>query len=429
MASLLALLCGAVPSLAAPGVPCSFYGVAAPASFNESVAAAVASSGVGSVRIDMQLGGGDEWSEERLAAYAAVFDAARSAGLEPVAVLGTGVVPSSQAAWNDDGDGDGNNAFVEAFASTSASLVERFATRVSRWEVWLAPNCYTNPGYASQPQAAGCTYLLPRVFGTMMSEVYRRVRVLVDAGAVSLVSGGLLTDEGGPFFSGEDYLDELYAQPLWDDLEASTGRRYPWDRLGVQLYVNENLPTDGAVANAYLDSLRNLAGERGDASRFMITEVGWSSLLLGESLQAENLSVTYGLLASRNDVAGVSWAMFRDVPAADLYYGLVDPNGAAKEALGAMQAAAQDCTADAGEGGGTSVSVGGSGPAGGGLSTTGGAQADPRGGGGQDSCGCTAAGAGERRWWAVSVPFVLGIAFGARRWRRTPRLRDSTTTP
>ena len=426
-----AVVCAASLAHAAPGVPCAFYGVAAPLPLDAALATEVASTGARAVRVEMVAGAGGTFDDAQLAGYDTLFDTLEAAGLTPIGVLGTLVVPTTQAEWNDDADGDGNNAFVEEFATASAGLVERFATRVSRWEVWGGPNCWTSPDYLTNPQGAGCTYLLPRVFGRMMSEVYLRARVLVDVGAISFTAGGLATDDSGPFYTAETYLDELYAQPMWDDLEADTGRRYPWDLLGVQLYLAQATQVDEGTISDHLDAIRTIVAARTDASSFAITEVGWSSLTVGEDLQAANLSTTFDALASRDDVASASWSLYRDIPPSDLYYGLVSETGEAKAAAEAMQAAAEGCTPGedpGGEGGGTSVS--GSGPSGGGFSTTGGGTAPPLGGPrGENSCSCRAAGSGARSWGAGASILMLGGVMAARRRRRSPEARGRRVTP
>lgn len=426
LATSAALAGAAAPALAAPGVPCAFYGLSPGATLDAEALEGIAAAGAGSVRIELR-GGAAGWDEETLAAYDAVVDAARAAGLEPVGLLATGVVPGGQAAWNDDADGDGYNPYVEDFAITTAALVDRFAGRISRWEIWTGPNCWTNPDYLLDPQAAGCTYLLPRVFATMLAEAYRRNRALVDVGGVSFTSGGLLTDDSGPFFSAEDYLDELYAGPAWDALEGDTGRRYPWERIGVQLYVDQLVPTDGALAAAYLDAIDAVAAARADTASISITEVGWSSMLVGEDIQAENLSAAFELLASRPDVADASWSSYRDQPAADGYFGLVTEAGAPKPALAAFQGAAEGCEASGGEGGGGGGSSG-SGPSGGGSVTGGLGTAPPLGGPrSESSCSCAAAGADRGGRGHAAALLVLGVASAiraARAGRRRSRRRE-----
>lgn len=418
-----ALAGAAAPALAAPGVPCSFYGLSPGATLDAATLEDIAAAGAGSVRIELR-GGAAGWDDATLAAYDAVVDAARAADLEPVGLLATGVVPGGQAAWNDDADGDGYNPYVEEFATTTAVLVDRFAGRISRWEIWTRPNCWTNPDYLLDPQAAGCTYVLPRVFATMLAEAYRRNRALVDVGAVSFTSGGLLTDDSGPFFSAEDYLNELYAEPAWDALEGDTGRRYPWERVGVQLYVDQLVPTDGALAGSYLDAIAAVAAARADTAFISITEVGWSSMLVGEDIQAENLTTAFELLASRPDIADASWSSYRDQPAADGYVGLVTESGAPKPALAAFQAAAEGCeSAGAGGGGGSGGSSSGSGPIGGGSVAGGLGTAPPLGGPrGESSCSCAAAGA-DRGGRGHAAALLVLVAASAIRTARAGRRR------
>jgi len=427
---------GSAPVHAAPGVPCGFYGInpGAPVSQGEvlldpAYADRLAASGAGAVRIDFRLDGAAAWDAEQLSRYEAIVDAALAAGLEPLGLIAYEAVPAGQESWNDDPDGDGYNDYVAAFAATAQVLMGHFAGSVRRWEVWNEPNCWSNPDYATDPQNAGCSYLLPRVFAAMMTEVYLRNEPLLQAGALSLVSGGLFAhDIGGASSPATDYLGELYAQEgAWDALEVNAGRRYPWDSLGYHLYVDQEALTDGALLTAYLDAVRDLSGQRGDEAPFAVTEIGWSTLSLTEEVQAENLSVAFNLLSAREDVAGAYWFSYRDAPADDLFFGLASETDVPKLALAALQGAAEGCVrvpseTDGGGSGGagpgsSGVGMGGPGPAGGGT-------APPLGGPArEDSCSCTAAGAGGRQREAASLLLLSGAALALR--LAAPRRRRS----
>ncbi|HEX7604742.1 MAG TPA: hypothetical protein VF316_24155 [Polyangiaceae bacterium] len=244
---------------AAPGVPCAFYGLNAGAPvwngqvfFDVPFAKALAQTGAHAVRIDFRLDGAASWDAAKLAQYDAIVDAALAAGLEPLGLMAYEAVPGDQVAWNDDPNLDGYNAYVGDFAAASATLLSHFAGKIPRWELWNEPSCWSNPMYASDPQHAGCTYLLPRVFAKLMAEVYVKNAALLASKQVSLVSGGLFAhDIGGSFTTAADYLGEVYAQGVWDWMQANEGRRYPWDALGYHLYEVRALMTSRCVASAW----------------------------------------------------------------------------------------------------------------------------------------------------------------------------------
>jgi hypothetical protein len=232
-----------------------------------------------------------------------------------------------------------------------------------------------------------------------------------------MISGGLLAhDIGGSVSPATDYLGEVYAEGVWDWLEANEGRRYPWDRLGYHLYVDQGVVTDGATISAYLSAVRDLAGQSGDASPFSITEIGWTTAAVSEDVQAENLTAAIGLLSVRADVADAHWFSFRDAPAADLYFGLTTEGGATKAALAAFQAAADEC--DGGEGGGGGSATGTSAASGGmgsGAATTGGGDyGDYDSAQRESSCSCVAAGAGGRARQGAWLLLIGGAAIAGR---------------
>lgn len=362
----------APPALGAQGVPCSFYGVdpGAPVQggkviLDDDRAEQLARAGAGAVRVEFRLDGGEAWDDERLDDHDAAIDAALAAGLEPLGVLSHRAVEGGQALWNDDRDGDGNNRYVESFADTAERLMTHFAGRVVRWEIWSQPNCAVRPDFALDPANAGCTYVLPRVLGQILAQIRARNEALFNAGELSLITGGLLaSDDGAPSPAG-DYLRELYDLPVWDELEARYGERYPWSHVGHQVFVNQFGEVDPAALDGALDEARDAAERAGDESPIVVTGMAWSTTLVGEELQAANLTASLELLSARRDVAGVVWASFQDAAGDDRLYGLVDETGAGKLALAALREAAAGCEPGEGEAPGGGSGDGGSGSSGG----------------------------------------------------------------
>ena len=441
----LALLYIAGSASAAP-VPCTFYGINPGAPvwngqvlLDASYAAALNASGARTVRVDFRLDGAASWDAAKLAQYDGIIDDVRAAGLEPLGLLGYEGVIGSQVDWNDDADGDGYNPYVDAFASTTEVLFNHFQGKIRRWEIWNEPDCWSNPSYASDPQHAGCTYLLPRVLAKLLAEIYVRNEALLSGGQVSLVSGGLFAhDIGGSYSPATGYLGEVYDQGVWDWLEANAGRRYPWDNLGYHLYVEQGQATDGQLMTSYLDDVRTLADSRTDPASFAITEFGWTTAGVSPSVQAANLTAAFDLFATRSDVADAYWFSYRDAPAANLYFGLTDDNGTPKEALAAMQAVSADCIPEQGGGGAGGQGAGDAGQGGQGGeagAASGGHGAGPGTGGqgasgasgsavvaddaSEGGCGCRLAAAAGPRGSIATVLGLLGL--GALRRRRSAR--------
>ncbi|MBI5535322.1 MAG: hypothetical protein HY898_21520 [Deltaproteobacteria bacterium] len=356
MRSVVPLLALAVATLASsaaatPGVPCRYYGINAGAPvWNGTIvvdtffAQQMAASGAYAVRIDFLLDGASQWDGAALGKYDAVVDAVIAAGLEPLGMMNYGAAVGGQAQWNDDPDQDGSNDYVVSFATGSQAVIEHFADRIKRWEIWNEPSCWSNPNWATDPQNAGCSYLLPRVFAKLMAEVYVRNEAVLKAHQISLVSGGLFAhDIGGSLTTATDYMSEVYAQGVWDWMQANKQRRYAWDYLGYHIYVEQGALTDGTKLAVYADDMRQLATQNNDPAPFSLTEIGWTTAAVSEHVQAVNLETTYVTLAARADVDQVFWFSFRDAPGADLYFGIRDGIGAPKEAVEAMIAVSAGC--------------------------------------------------------------------------------------
>ncbi|WP_437958227.1 hypothetical protein WME76_00300 [Sorangium sp. So ce119] len=363
----------APPALGAQGVPCGFYGVdpgaavqAGKVILDEDRVEQLARAGAGAVRVEFQLDGDDAWDDDKLDEYEAVIDAVVDAGLEPLGLLSHRAVRGGQDRWNDDGDGDGNNRYVEEFADTAEALMTRFAGDVVRWEIWSQPNCAVNPDVAADPANAGCTYVLPRVLAQILAQIRVRNEALFNAGELSLITGGLLVSDDAQVPSPPvDYLRELYDQRVWDDLEATYGERYPWAHVGHQVFVSQFGEIDPAAITGYLDEVRDVAEQAGDESAGVVTGMAWATGLVGEELQAANLTAAFDLLSARKDIAGVVWAGFQDAVSDDASFGLVDETGAAKLALAALRASANGCEPGEGEGPGGGSGNGGNGSSGG----------------------------------------------------------------
>lgn len=420
----------APPALGARGVPCGFYGIdpgapvdAGEVSLDDDSAERLARAGAGAVRVEFLLDGADAWDEDKLEEYNSIIDAVRAAGLEPIGLLSYRTLGRGQDVWNDDPDRDGNNPYVEEFAETAEVLMTEFAGRVVQWEIWSQPNCSEVSDPTLDPENAGCTFVLPRVLAQILAQIRIRNAALFNVDKLSLTTGGLLaSDDAAAPFTGVDYLRELYAQPVWDDLEARFGRRTPWSRLGQQLFFHQDSEVDPVALGDYLDELRDLAEDEGDESPFAVTGMAWSTARVGEELQAANLTTSLELLSARDDVAGVVWASFQDAPLDEQTFGLVDDVGVAKLALAAFRESAADCKAAPGEGTGSSGGSGSSGGASGGsLPGSSGQVGRPIDGKRRESACSYAAGAtseGGRRsdvgWLAL---FAIG-AIAMVRWRR-----------
>ncbi|MCC6491678.1 MAG: hypothetical protein IT424_01510 [Pirellulales bacterium] len=282
-------------------------------------AALFAATGTKAIRVNFRLDGAAAWGAPQLNAYDQIIQNAAGAGLTVLGLLSNESVAGGQTLWNDDPDGDGRNAYVASFADAALLLVDRYKNDVKQWEVWNEPNAWTNPGYQSNPQQAGGTYILPRVYAELLSQTYRKLNVgpnsLLDDHGVKLASGGLLAhDIGGSFSTAMDYMQQVYSRTgVWNSLQADAGRRYPWDDFGYHFYISQGSLFSQTQLNNYFTAVRNTQSTNGDPSPILVTEFGWQTVGTNtEELQRQNMASAYDYLESRDYVSGTYWYQWTD---------------------------------------------------------------------------------------------------------------------
>lgn len=281
-------------------------------------AAAFAATGTQSIRVNFRLdSGATSWNATQLAMYDQVIANARNAGLQVLGLFSNETVAGGQAAWNDDPDLDGFNSYVSQYASTAQLLVNRYQNDVRQWELWNEPNAWTNPGYASNPQNAGGTYILPRVYARLLSETYRALDAdsLVGPNGAQLVSGGLFAhDIGGSFSTALDYMQQVYNQNgVWNAMQADFGRRYPWDEFGYHFYISQGSAVSTAQLASYFNAVRSTQASHNDPANVVVTEFGWQTVGTNtQELQRDNMATAYDYLESRSYVSGTYWYQWTD---------------------------------------------------------------------------------------------------------------------
>lgn len=324
-----------------PAVADTFHGLNAGAPvWNGNVlltpqaASAFAATGTGSVRVNFRLdSGATSWDTTQLAMYDQVIANARNAGLEVLGLFSNETVAGGQVAWNDDSDGDGMNGYVADFASTAQLLVDRYQTDIQTFEIWNEPNAWSNPGYASDPQNAGGTYILPRVYANLLSETYRALddSSLIGPGGVKLATGGLLAhDIGGSFSTAMPYMQQVYDQsPVWNSFESDFGREYPWDSFGYHFYISQGSLVDTSQIASYFNAVRNGQAANNDSSDIFVTEFSWQTVGTNtQELQRDNMATAYDFMESQPYITRTYWYQWTDdVTGA---WGLVDGVGAPK---------------------------------------------------------------------------------------------------
>ncbi|WP_425400798.1 glycosyl hydrolase [Aeoliella sp.] len=295
---------------------------------------AFAATGTESIRVNFRLdAGATSWNANQLAMYDQVVANARNAGLEILGLFSNETVAGGQVAWNDDLDGDGLNSYVANFASTAELLVDRYQTDIRTFEIWNEPNAWSNPNYASDPQNAGGTYILPRVYANVLSETYRALAdsSLVGPGGVQLATGGLLAhDIGGSFSTAMPYMQQVYDQSsVWSSFQNDYGREYPWDKFGYHFYISQGTPLATSQIDSYFNAVRSGQAANNDSSDVIVTEFSWQTVSTNtQEFQRDNMAIAYDYMEAQPYITRTYWyAWTDDVTGA---WGLVDGNGQPK---------------------------------------------------------------------------------------------------
>ena len=345
--------------------------------FTDAVAAKMAEAGAGWVRINFRLGGFRDWTETDTFGYSAldlydqVVANASNNNLKVLGLLSNESWRGDQSEWQansaerDGGNGD-NEYLRNVSLNAAVILAEHFAGRVDLWEVWNEPNAYTT--YSDEEGYIGSSFIYPSNFAWLLRHVYEDVKTaeisgerFVSGGVFGHDLGGLATIvEGRPVIkrgdpmrpgygvrlerdskrssaassvseSGSDYLRATYDQGKanagWEDLKATYGS-YPLDGIGQHLYIDQGGATSAEKIGTYLRDVRDAYTAYEDektAKQTLVTEVGWATDRVSKRTQADNLKTAYGEFKETTYLQTAYWFQLRDIPPADLYYGLLTP--------------------------------------------------------------------------------------------------------
>ena len=296
--------------------------------FTENKASKISATGCRAVRINFRLDYPTRttWDASLLATYDNIIDRADRHGLVVLGLLSNESVLRDQTQWNAPPDADGMNAYVPAFADTALLLIERYKDRGKRWKDWNDPSCWRNPNWFNDPQNAGCTYVLPPVYANLLAETYRICeltddRKLLSDNGITLCSGGLLAhDIGGGFSTAMDYMQRVYDQTqVWNAFETEAGRRYPWDFFGYHYYLAGGTSITTSKLNAYFNAVRNTQSANNDPTPILLTEFGWNTASLSETLQRNNMRTAYDHMETLSYIAGTYWYQWTDEPFPNLW--------------------------------------------------------------------------------------------------------------
>lgn len=218
--------------------------------------------------------------------------------------------------------GSGDNTYIQNFETHAARvLIPHFAGKIDNWEVWNEPN-------------APLTYIYPSNFAWLLRRTYVAAK---DSGVpgLTMVSGGVLSTHSQASTTltsantGADYLRDTYAQGKahadWETLKSTYGS-YPLDVIGQHLYIDQWGRTKANRIEKAMSLVHDayVAGEGGSTSKKThVTEMGWSTSLVSERIQADNLGTAYAKLKQLTYTPRTYWFFLQDIPVANLFHGLL----------------------------------------------------------------------------------------------------------
>ncbi|HZT42987.1 MAG TPA: VCBS repeat-containing protein [Chthonomonadaceae bacterium] len=311
--------------------------------FTPAVAGQLRQAQVGWVRMEFRLvNGNTTWNAAMLGYYDTVVNTARANGLQVLGLIDYTSWPGSQSDWTannyENTGANGDNSFIDNFAANAAvPIIAHFHDRVKIWEIWNEPNAWTsNP---SQGVYTGGTFIYPSNFSQLLARTYADVKEINGLRDVQLISGGVFGhDIAGKNYedAGAQYIDDTYNVGINTvgsfSYAMSHWGTYPLDGIGQHIYIDQGTTTTSGAIQQYCDWVRQAYTKyegTGTSKHSFITEFGWSTSNVSQSVQDQNLTTAFHVLegGTVNYVQTAIWFNWQDNVAAGLYFGVLDSGG------------------------------------------------------------------------------------------------------
>jgi hypothetical protein len=290
-------------------------------------------TGAGWVRLNFRLG---PWSSDTAAFYSAydtIVNRLRARGLQVVGLMSNESWPGGQSDWTannwENTGGDGYNSYIDQFGYAFGRMASHWQGKIRYWEVWNEPNCWNDnpaPGVYT-----GGSFIYPSNFAALLTHCHSQVHYYSSLD-VKVISGGLFGHDIGGFGqgpAGATYLNDTYNVGI-----NHTGKfawamgaygQYPLDAVGQHLYLNQGGNVSTSWFATYLDYVHNVVTAwegAGSPKKTWITEFGWTTNEVNETIQSNNLNAAYNVLKGKSYVASGIWFNLDDNPPGNGYYGL-----------------------------------------------------------------------------------------------------------
>jgi len=305
----------------------------------------------GWVRLNFRLGAHyhdwttpDSRGKSALDQYDVVVNACLAKGLHILGLIGNEAWPGHQSDWcagnAENGQGNGDNPYMQALTNAFGVITRHYSGAISNYEIWNEPDAWnTNP---SPPVYQGGSFIYPSNFAWLLHHVYN-----ARPAGITIISGGLFGQNiGGQANPGDAYLRDTYRQGKalanWNT-DLQTYGSYPLDAIGQHIYVDQGGGTAATTIQYFLDAVHNAAAQNEPppmGKPTVVTEIGWNTASVSESIQASNLDVSFGCINQTSYVTRAFWFDTQDggpVPS-DFNWGVFHIDSTPKPSVKTFQA-------------------------------------------------------------------------------------------
>ncbi len=304
----------------------------------------------GWVRLNFRLGAHyQDWTtpdsrgKSALDQYDVVVNACLAKGLQILGLVCNEAWPGPQSDWcagnAENGLGNGDNPYMLALTNAFVEITKHYSGAISDYEIWNEPDAWkTHP---SPTVYLGGSFIYPSNFAWLLHHAYN-ARIA----GVTIISGGLFgnNNDGSPI-PGDSYLRATYRQgkafAKWED-DLRTYGSYPLDTIGQHIYVDQWGSTSSAIIKSFLDAVHNAASQN-EPPPFrkptVVTEIGWNTANVSESIQASNLAVSFDVINQTSYVTRAIWfnTQDQDIVPTGFNWGLYHLDGTPKPSCKAFQ--------------------------------------------------------------------------------------------
>ncbi len=309
----------------------------------------IVQANAGWVRLNFRLGAHyQDWTtpdsrgKSAFDQYDVVVNACQAQGLQILGLVCNEAWPGHQSDWcagnAENGLGNGDNPYMQALTKAFVAITNRYNGVIADYEIWNEPDAWkSNP---SSTVYQGGSFIYPSNFAWLLHHVYN-ARIA----GLTILSGGLFgnNNNNGISIPGDVYLSNTYRQgkalAKWGD-DLTTYGSYPLDVIGQHIYVDQWGSTSSAIIKSFLDAVHNASvqNEPPPCSKpTVVTEIGWNTTNVSESIQAANLGVSFDVINQTSYVTRAIWYDSHDTLTPGFNWGVRHSDDTPKPSLMAFQ--------------------------------------------------------------------------------------------